>query len=308
MIAKKFIYIFVIIQLCIMELTAQTNTIKLWQGDIPGAKKSADYIEKTTGGNGEIVRIGKISAPELTVYLPKPEIATGSAVLIIPGGGYSIVAIDHEGFEVAKWLNTLGIAGIVLKYRLPSDVIMDNKSIGPLQDAQEAMRVIRRNAEKWNLKTNKIGVIGFSAGGHLASTLSTHYDEKVYELKDNTSARPDFSILIYPVITFDAAFTHKGSRNNLIGENPSEDQVKKFSNELQVNSQTPPAFLVHSSNDEAVPVQNSMLYYQQLQKNKVQAEMHIFQKGGHGYGLAKNRGTESGWPALCANWLKEMGF
>lgn len=308
MIAKKFIYIFVIIQLCIMELTAQTNTIKLWQGDIPGAKKSADYIEKTTGGNGEIVRIGKISAPELTVYLPKPEIATGSAVLIIPGGGYSIVAIDHEGFEVAKWLNTLGIAGIVLKYRLPSDVIMDNKSIGPLQDAQEAMRVIRRNAEKWNLKTDKIGVIGFSAGGHLASTLSTHYDEKVYELKDNTSARPDFSILIYPVITFDAAFTHKGSRNNLIGENPSEDQVKKFSNELQVNSQTPPAFLVHSSNDEAVPVQNSMLYYQQLQKNKVQAEMHIFQKGGHGYGLAKNRGTESGWPALCANWLKEMGF
>lgn len=308
MIAKKFIYIFVIIQLCIMELTAQTNTIKLWQGDIPGAKKSADYIEKTTGGNGEIVRIGKISAPELTVYLPKPEIATGSAVLIIPGGGYSIVAIDHEGFEVAKWLNTLGIAGIVLKYRLPSDVIMDNKSIGPLQDAQEAMRVIRRNAEKWNLKTDKIGVIGFSAGGHLASTLSTHYDEKVYELKDNTSARPDFSILIYPVITFDAAFTHKGSRNNLIGENPSEDQVKKFSNELQVNSQTPPAFLVHSSNDEAVPVQNSILYYQQLQKNKVQAEMHIFQKGGHGYGLAKNRGTESGWPALCANWLKEMGF
>lgn len=308
MIAKKFIYIFAIIQLCIMELTAQTNTIKLWQGDIPGAKKSADYIEKTTGGNGEIVRIGKISAPELTVYLPKPEIATGSAVLIIPGGGYSIVAIDHEGFEVAKWLNTLGIAGIVLKYRLPSDVIMDNKSIGPLQDAQEAMRVIRRNAEKWNLKTDKIGVIGFSAGGHLASTLSTHYDEKVYELKDNTSARPDFSILIYPVITFDAAFTHKGSRNNLIGENPSEDQVKKFSNELQVNSQTPPAFLVHSSNDEAVPVQNSILYYQQLQKNKVQAEMHIFQKGGHGYGLAKNRGTESGWPALCANWLKEMGF
>lgn len=308
MIAKKFIYIFVIIQLCIMELTAQTNTIKLWQGDIPGAKKSADYIEKTTGGNGEIVRIGNISAPELTVYLPKPEIATGSAVLIIPGGGYSIVAIDHEGFEVAKWLNTLGIAGIVLKYRLPSDVIMDNKSIGPLQDAQEAMRVIRRNAEKWNLKTDKIGVIGFSAGGHLASTLSTHYDEKVYELKDNTSARPDFSILIYPVITFDAAFTHKGSRNNLIGENPSEDQVKKFSNELQVNSQTPPAFLVHSSNDEAVPVQNSILYYQQLQKNKVQAEMHIFQKGGHGYGLAKNRGTESGWPALCANWLKEMGF
>lgn len=291
----------------VFYIGAQPVTIKLWPNGAPGSKVATDYIEKTISERG-ITLVEKVSTPELSVFLPKPDIANGTAVLIIPGGGYMRVAIEHEGYDIAKWLNSLGIVGIVLKYRLPSDVIMIDKTIGPLQDAQEAMRVIRRNAEKWKIDPQKVGVLGFSAGGHLSATLSTHYDEKVYEITDNTVVRPDFSILIYPVITFDASYTHMGSRINLVGENPEEDIIKNFSNEMQVNAETPPAFLVHSSDDRIVPSQNSIAYYLQLQKNKIPAELHIFQKGGHGYGLAVDKGTESEWPALCANWLKAMGF
>lgn len=289
-------------------VSAQPVNLKIWPDGVPGSRKSADYIEKSTTGNDGIVRVEKVSDPELVVYLPKADKATGTAVLIIPGGGYGIIAIDHEGYAIARWLNEQGIAGIVMKYRLPSDKIMEDKSVGPLQDAQEAMRIIRRNAGKWKIDPKKIGVIGFSAGGHLASTISTHYNEKVYEAKDNVSARPDFSLLIYPVITFDAAITHQGTRTNLIGNSPSEAQVKRFSNDQQITSDTPPAFLVHSSDDKVVPVQNSLLYYQGLQKNNIPVEMHVFQKGGHGYGLGRNQGTELAWPSLCLSWLKQMGF
>jgi predicted esterase len=180
--------------------------------------------------------------------------------------------------------------------------------ICPLQDAQEAMRTIRRNATAWNINPRKIGVIGFSAGGHLASTLSTHYAEKVYDVKDTISARPDFSLLIYPVITFDASFTHAGSRRNLIGENPSEEVIRHFSNELQITEKTPPAFLVHSGDDKAVPVKNSISYYQGLQKFNIPSELHVFQKGGHGYGLSVDNGTQSAWPGLCITWLQLSGI
>jgi acetyl esterase/lipase len=305
---KGILMAFLLWQVVMLCVIAQPVKIKLWPNGAPGSKPAADYVEKSSGENGNIARVEKVSEPELSVFLPKPEIANGTVVLIIPGGGYVRIAVGHEGYDVAKWLNTLGIAGVVLKYRLPSDVIMMDKTIGPLQDAQEAMRVIRRNADKWKINPQKVGVLGFSAGGHLAATISTHYAEKVYEVKDDTSARPDFSVLVYPVITMDESYTHMGSRINLLGENPAEDLVKKFSNELQVNAETPPAFLVHSSDDRTVPSQNSIAYYLQLQKNKIPTELHIFQKGGHGYGLAVDRGTESGWPALCASWLKAMGF
>jgi acetyl esterase/lipase len=185
---------------------------------------------------------------------------------------------------------------------------MEDKSTGPLQDAQEAMRIIRRNAAVWKINPQKTGVMGFSAGGHLASTLSTHYSDKVYDVKDNTSARPDFSILIYPVISFDTAITHMGSRNNLIGPLPDESKVKHFSNDLQITSTTPPAFLVHSADDKAVPVMNSIRYLEGLKKHNIPAELHIFQKGGHGYGLSPDGGTESSWPELCLKWMKQMGF
>jgi acetyl esterase/lipase len=280
--------------------------LKLWPDGIPGSKDDPTYIEKITTIDGRIIRCEKVVTPDLTVYLPESEKANGAAVLICPGGGYGALAFDHEGNAIAKWLNDNGIAGIILKYRLPSDLIMENKSIGPLQDAQEAIRLIRRNAPEWKIDPQKIGVIGFSAGGHLASTLSTHYAEKVYTVKDNTSARPDFSILIYPVISFDTAVTHMGSRNNLIGLKPDKEQIIHFSNELQITEETPPSFLVHSADDRAVPVMNSIGYFRGLQKNNIPTELHIFQKGGHGYGLSPGGGTESSWPGLCIAWMRQI--
>jgi len=292
----------------LLNVNSQITTNKLWQGGIPGLILNVSYAEKSIINDGLPSRFEKVTDPSLYVFLPPVDKATGTAVLIFPGGGYTALAFNHEGYAIAKWLSDKGIAGIILKYRLPSDLIMKDKSIGPLQDAQEAMRTIRRNASKWNIDPHKIGVIGFSAGGHLASTLSTHYDEIVYEVTDTVSARPDFSLLIYPVITMDSSFTHAGSRRNLIGENPSEEKIIRFSNELQVNDKTPPAFLVHSGDDKSVPVKNSIVYYEALQKNNVPSELHIFQKGGHGYGMAGGRDTQSAWPDLCLNWMKLGGF
>jgi acetyl esterase/lipase len=287
---------------------SQGTIIKVWPSGVPGSKSDTGYTEIEQVTDGLPVRYNRVIDPTLTVYLPPAEKATGSAVLICPGGGYGTLAFDHEGHQIARWLNENGIAGIILKYRLPSDQVMKDKSTGPLQDALEGMRIIRRHAAEWMIKPGKIGVIGFSAGGHLASTLSTHWADKVYSLTDTTSARPDFSILIYPVITFDASFTHMGSRTNLIGKDPSAEMIGKYSNELQVNEKTPPAFLVHSADDKAVPVKNSIEYYNSLQKFSIPSELHIFQKGGHGYGMSADRGTQSAWPAMCINWLRDSGF
>ena len=289
-----------------ISANAQNNVLKIWPDGIPGSIININYFEKSMVTNERVSRYEKVTDPSITVFLPAVEKATGAAVLICPGGGYGVLSFDHEGFAIARWLNDNGIAGIILKYRLPSDLIMKDKSVGPLQDAQEAMRIIRRKASEWKIDPWKVGVIGFSAGGHLASTLSTHYAEKVYEVKDTTSARPDFSLLIYPVISFDSSFTHSGSRKNLIGDNPSDEAVKHFSNELLITDNTPPAFLVHSADDKVVPVKNSIVYFEGLVKNNIPAELHVFQKGGHGYGLAINKGTQSAWPDLCLYWLKEI--
>jgi len=291
-----------------LSSVAQPTKMNLWPNGIPGLILNEKYIEKPTISEGIPTRFERVTNPELYVFLPPKDKATGTAVLICPGGGYGALAFNHEGYAIANWLNETGIAGIILKYRLPSDLIMKDKSVGPLQDAQEALRIIRRNASFWNIDPKKIGVMGFSAGGHLASTLSTHYDEKVYDVKDTTSARPDFSILIYPVITFDASFAHMGSRRNLIGDNPSEDAIKRFSNEQQITKDTPPAFLVHSGDDNGVPVRNSIVYYEGLQKYGISSELHIFSSGGHGYGMSVNNGTQSAWPELCLRWMKTLGF
>ncbi len=286
---------------------AQQATVKVWPDGAPGARQDANYREETIMDNGR-PRVSKVTDPVLLVYLPTPEKVNGTAVVICPGGGYGLLAIDHEGYDIAEWFNEVGIAGIILKYRLPSDAIMEDKSVGPLQDAQEAIRIVRRRATEWKLDPQKIGIMGFSAGGHLAATASTRHGDPVYPAADATSARPDFSILMYPVISFQQEVTHRGSRTALVGREPSQAQVDRFSNELQVNGQTPPAFLVHSTDDTAVPVTNSLLYYQALVKNGVPAEIHVYQKGGHGYGLARNRGTESGWPKACRGWLKARGL
>ncbi|MBC7874680.1 MAG: alpha/beta hydrolase, partial [Ferruginibacter sp.] len=220
-----------------------------------------------------------------------------------PGGGYGRLAIDHEGIEVAKAFNEKGITAFVLKYRLPNDTIMEDKTTGPLQDAQQAIRTVRKQAAAWGLHPAKIGIMGFSAGGHLAATAATHFDLIADPaVKDTTSVRPDFSVLIYPVISFDDSIAHKGSKNNLIGKNPSTELTWFFSNELKVTKRSPPAFLVHAGDDGTVPVENSIRYYRACIKNNVPAEMHLYPKGGHGFGM-HNKTTSDKWFDRLINWM-----
>ncbi len=290
-----------------IQILGQEKTLKVWTDKIPGSIENPSYKLDTITANGGI-RILKVTEPALDFYPAPKEISNGTAVVVCPGGGYMRLAIDHEGSLIAAWLNKLGVSVFVLKYRLPSDEIMTDKSIGPLQDGQEAIRIVRRNAKEWNIEPDKIGIMGFSAGGHLASSVSTHFSEKVYNSIDSTSARPDFSLLIYPVISMDSTITHKGSKEYLIGKNPSHELVNYFSNELQINNYTPPAFLVHSLDDKTVPVQNSINYLTALKRFGINAELHIYEHGGHGYGLGKTTGTESTWPEACKKWLQANGF
>jgi acetyl esterase/lipase len=245
-----------------------------------------------------------VTDPTLDCYFVPAEKSTGTAIVICPGGGYGRLAIDHEGSLVAAWLNELGIAAFVLTYRLPSDAIMANKSIGPLQDGQEAIRIVRRHAKEWNIDAHKIGIMGFSAGGHLAATVSTHFAENVYAPTDTTSARPDFSVLVYPVISMDSTITHRGSRDNLLGPAPSEETVRNFSAEKCVTKDTPLAFMVHAADDNTVPVENSIDYMLALKRNRVSCELHIYESGGHGFGLGGGVGTKSTWPEAFKKWLQ----
>ena len=274
---------------------SQSMKINLWpEGNIPLSIKN-NLQEQAI--STDIVRIGKVQVPQIEVYLPNKRSVTGQAVIICPGGGYSILAYDWEGTDVAKLLNAHGIAAIVLKYRLPDSLSSTAPDQVPLMDAKQAMRIVREKAASWNINPNKIGIMGFSAGGHLASTLSTHFEEET---------KPNFSILIYPVISMDKSIAHMGSRNNLIGKQPSEEMAKLYSNELQVTTNTPPTFLIHATDDQSVPVENSLLYYQALKKNKVPTEMHIYPAGGHGFGLANgNRSLES-WPVLLIEWMRGL--
>ncbi|MEL1252383.1 alpha/beta hydrolase fold domain-containing protein [Flavobacterium sp. DGU38] len=281
---------------------SQKKEIPLWD-NIPDAIESTEYAEKiVTNKDGIAVDVRKVTTPTLTAYFADQEKSNGTAVIICPGGAYGMLAIDKEGYKVAEWFNSLGINAFVLKYRLPSDLIMKNKTVAPLQDAQEAVRLVRRNAAKWKLNPNKIGFMGFSAGGHLASTLATHYDDKVYTPSDTTSAKPNFSILIYPVISMQEGVTHQGSKDNLLGKNAQGEIVEKYSNEKQVTASTPKTFLVHATDDKAVPVENSINYYLALKKEKVPAEMHLYENGGHGFGLGV-KGTNAYWSETFRKWL-----
>lgn len=266
-----------------LNLSAQ-QVIPLYSGAIPnstGYKMKEIRMEN----NGQFIGYRSISEPTLNVYLPDEKVATGAAIVICPGGGYGMESYKLEGTNIAETFQKNGIAAFILKYRLPSDSIMPDKSVGPLQDAQQAIRTVRQRASEWKINPAKIGIMGFSAGGHLASTAGTHFDKSYIPNPENTSLRPDFLILIYPVISMQEGLTHGGSKTNLLGKSPSEEQVKLFSNDLQVNANTPPTWITHTGDDTVVPVENSIRFYQQLIKNKVPAEMHLYPAGNHGFVL-----------------------
>jgi acetyl esterase/lipase len=286
-------------------LFAQNFRIPLWVSNIPNSKASNEVEKRDTG---DIVIISNVQNPDIEVYLPSKKNSTGSAVIICPGGGYRILAYDWEGSDIAKYFNSRGIAAIVLKYRLPSLVSSIAPYMSPLLDAQRAMRLVRYNAEKWNIKPDRIGIMGFSAGGHLASTLSTHFDAGNPEAKDpidKISCRPDFSVLMYPVISFTSNF-HSGSMETLLGKDADPVLIKLFSNELQVTPQTPPAILIHSSDDNTVPVENSIAYFEALRKNNVPASLIIYPYGGHGFSLAIGKGYLSTWPDRVIEWISTI--
>jgi acetyl esterase/lipase len=250
--------------------------------------------------------VGNVQSSTLTVYLPDEKRATGTAVIICPGGGYGGLAIDKEGHDVARWLNTLGVAGIVLKYRMPRPDLTAGQKPWPVQDAERAIRLVRSQAPQWKINPQRVGILGFSAGGHLASTVGTHFDSGQKDAAnaiERASSRPDFLILIYPVISMREPITHEGSRLNLLGKAPDEERVAYYSNELQVTAQTPPTFLVHAK-DDRVNVENSVRFHQALQRAGVPSEIHLYEKGGHGYGLGVNGGEVATWPERCAAWLK----
>lgn len=285
--------------LSVKETHAQNTSLPLWETTPPYTRSvlAQDQME----GTG----IVKVASPQLLVYLPEQAVANHAAILICPGGGYSKLAIAHEGHEVAAWYRQKGYVAAILKYRLPDEELVEESWRVPLTDAEQGIRLIRQKAKEWQIDPQKVGVLGFSAGGHLAASLSVHGKAANNELP---ASRPDFSILIYPVISMDTTITHAGSRNQLLGEQLQTKWEDYYSTEKQVNTQAPPAFLVHSWDDQGVVPQNSIRYAEALQKHQVPLELHLFQKGGHGYGLGnrENTGNAPAWPELSHNWIQEI--
>ncbi len=270
----------------------EPQTLPLWPGGTPGALG--------TDPNRDV--------PTITVYRPGAETATGAAVVVCPGGGYGALAMDHEGKQVAEWLNKLGVTAVILKYRLGSH---GYRHPVMLQDAGRAIRTVRARAGEWGLDPKRIAILGFSAGGHLASTAGTHFDAGKPDAEDpidRVSSRPDRMILLYPVITLNPPYAHMGSRRNLLGDRPEPALVDSLSNETQVSEQTPPTFLAHTNADTGVPAENSLLFALALRKAKVPLELHIFEKGRHGLGLGGGDPAFAAWPGLCQTWLKGQGF
>lgn len=272
-------------------LAVETKTELLWPDGAPGALGDADKDK-----------------PKLYIYLPPREKSNGAAVVICPGGGYGHLAMDHEGHQIARWLNSFGVAGFICDYR------HRRKGYGhpaPLQDAQRAIRTVRARAKEFRVDPERIGILGFSAGGHLTSTAVTHFDEGDKNSKDaisRVSCRPDFGVLCYPVVAFDEPYTHRGSQRNLLGENPDPKLVRSLSNEKQVTAKTPPCFLWHTNADKGVPAENSVQFYLALRRAGVPAELHIYEHGRHGLGLAQKIPAVKSWPQRCQDWMRGRGI
>ncbi len=272
-----------------LALADEPQRVLLWPDGAPGAVGNEEQDQ-----------------PSITVYPPPADKANGMALVICPGGGYQHLALDHEGKQIADWVNSLGGTAFVLRYRLAPRY----KHPAPMNDVQRAIRIVRARADEWKIDPNRVAIIGFSAGGHLASTAATHFDQGKSDSPDSIeaqSSRPDYVILGYPVIAMATEYAHAGSRNNLFGANPDPKLVEEFSNERKVTSETPPTFLMHTSTDTAVPPENSILFYMALQKAGVPAELHIYDHGPHGVGLGGKDPALSTWPGLCAEWLRGLG-
>ncbi len=293
--------------LLLQSVSAQEITILLWpEGRVPNYKNTG---EKEKVELGETTKVSLVQSPNITVYLPAKRAASGQAVIICPGGGYSYLSYNWEGSDVAKMLNGKGIAAIVLKYRLPNATSNVPPHLSPLLDAKRAIKIVRANAARWAIKKDQIGIMGFSAGGHLASTLATQFDGGISTSPDSIeqeSSRPDFAVLVYPVISMHKTIMHSGSKKNLIGENADTSLAIKYSAELNVTKETPPSFLVHATDDKSVPVENSLVFYQALKNNGVPAALHVFPKGGHGFGLGVGKGSVEKWTELCVEWMRGL--
>lgn len=288
----------------VLHLNGQDYKLPLWEENIPNFNQT-DESEIVT--STDIVRIKLVQKPDIAVFIPSRKNANGQAVVICPGGGYVSLSYDWEGTDIAKWLNANGIAAIVLKYRLPNSKsnIIGYKS--PLLDAQRALRLVRYHADEWNIDGTRIGIMGFSAGGHLASALGTHFDYGIrdaYDSINKLSCRPDFMILMYPVISMDSTIAHRGSLNSLLGQKPDPNLIEFYSNEFQVREDTPPTFIVHTADDRTVPVENSLRFYKALKDKNIPVEMHLYPAGGHGYSLGLGKGHLSSWTDRCIDWLK----
>jgi acetyl esterase/lipase len=266
---------------------------------IPNSKPGPDEESSTDGS-----WIRKVSRPVIQVYLPAKVKATGASVVIFPGGSYAGLSFDYEGTQQARFFIDHGIAAFVVKYRIPSDQTMIDKSLGPLQDAQQAMRFARRHAAEWNLDPKRIGAIGFSAGGHLASTLATHFEKAYVDNPERIDLRPDFLVLVYPVISMDAKITHMDSRRALLGADPSDAQIRLFSNELHVTNNTPPTLILHAADDRLVDVDNSIVFFEALRRAGVPVEARLFQKGQHGFFLM----PRDRWQGAIMDWLTSNGW
>lgn len=277
----------------------------LYEREIPNSRKHT--VKETYEEQDGVVRIGNITIPTIEVFLPDSARHTGAAILIFPGGGYWINAYKHEGVDVAKAFNQRGVAAFVVKYRIPDSATMPNPAIGPIQDAQRALQWVRQRADSLRLDINKIGVLGFSAGGHLASTAGTHFSTPYIDNPQRIGLRPDFMVLVYPVVSFSAPYAHSGSSTKLLGSQPTQSMLHAFSAEKNVNERTPPTFLVHTTEDKSVSPLHSIRLYEALLAQNVPAELHMYQFGKHGFGLQLPNTKES-WLERCIHWMEGHGW
>jgi acetyl esterase/lipase len=313
---KVFFFVLYIIAISFQNGLSQINPLQnqmfLWSSATPGSenvKLEEKIIERSQSSDIFDRAVNGITKPSIIPMFPPKDKVNGTAVLICPGGAYQRIVLDKEGIDIGNWLNSIGVTVFILKYRLPGEGHIHQSNV-PLQDAQRAMRIIRKNAAQWNLNAHKIGVAGFSAGGHVAATLATKYATAVYKGSDDADkldARPDFVILGYPVISMKDNITHKVSREMLLGKNPAADMINMYSAELHVNAQTPPSFIFLANDDSSVSPENSKMFYEGLKKFSSKSELRIFEANGHGFGI-RGATSAAAWPKFCEEWLTASGM